>query len=128
MDWGGAERVLLDFLASVRTAQPTWPLCLIAGADGPLLAEAAALGSFGRRAAAARARGKALGDSRPDAAPGLSTRLRTYTKLAAGAGALSGYLLRLRRANSPHFNLTSSTPTVKRCICWGRWRRRNECP
>jgi glycosyltransferase involved in cell wall biosynthesis len=41
---GGAERSLLDILASVRQAQPAWVLQLTAAADGPLLQRAAALG------------------------------------------------------------------------------------
>ena len=41
---GGAERVLLDLLASLRAAHPEWPLFLVCGADGTLVREAAALG------------------------------------------------------------------------------------
>jgi glycosyltransferase involved in cell wall biosynthesis len=41
---GGAERVLLDFVATLRSAEPGWSLFLIAGSDGPLVAEATALG------------------------------------------------------------------------------------
>ena len=41
---GGAERVLLDLLASLRDAAPDWSLCLIIPRDGPLRREAAALG------------------------------------------------------------------------------------
>ncbi|HEY0546087.1 MAG TPA: glycosyltransferase family 4 protein [Pyrinomonadaceae bacterium] len=41
---GGAELALLDLLASVREAEPEWPLHLIAGADGPLIARAESLG------------------------------------------------------------------------------------
>jgi glycosyltransferase involved in cell wall biosynthesis len=37
---GGAERSLLDCMASLRAAQPRWQLDLIAGEDGPLLSEA----------------------------------------------------------------------------------------
>ena len=40
---GGAERSLLDMLASVRAARPNWHLELVAPADGPLLAEAIAV-------------------------------------------------------------------------------------
>lgn len=40
---GGAERVLLDLLALVRQAEPSWPLGLIVGNDGPLAAGARAL-------------------------------------------------------------------------------------
>jgi len=41
---GGAERALLDVLTSVRQAEPEWQLRLLAGEDGPLLAEALAIG------------------------------------------------------------------------------------
>ena len=41
---GGAERCLLDTLASLRKAKPDWRLQLIAGEDGPLLSQARALG------------------------------------------------------------------------------------
>jgi glycosyltransferase involved in cell wall biosynthesis len=41
---GGAETSLLAILASVRDAQPTWPLHLVMAADGPLMSAAAALG------------------------------------------------------------------------------------
>jgi glycosyltransferase involved in cell wall biosynthesis len=41
---GGAERCLLDVLASLRSAEPDWPIHLIAGGDGPLLSAAAGLG------------------------------------------------------------------------------------
>jgi len=41
---GGAERSLLDILASMRRAQPSWTLTLVTAADGPLVQHAAALG------------------------------------------------------------------------------------
>jgi len=41
---GGAERSLLDMMAGVRAARPDWPLSLIAGEDGPLIARARGLG------------------------------------------------------------------------------------
>jgi glycosyltransferase involved in cell wall biosynthesis len=41
---GGAERSLLDFLASIRQAQPSWALRLVTAEDGPLAARAAELG------------------------------------------------------------------------------------
>ena len=41
---GGAERVLLDVLASIRCARPSWALHLLSAADGPLVARASALG------------------------------------------------------------------------------------
>jgi glycosyltransferase involved in cell wall biosynthesis len=41
---GGAERVLLDLLEMIRKARPSWPIGLIAGNDGPLMADARRLG------------------------------------------------------------------------------------
>jgi glycosyltransferase involved in cell wall biosynthesis len=41
---GGGERSLLDIVASLRRAQPAWPLHLVAAANGALLAQASALG------------------------------------------------------------------------------------
>lgn len=41
---GGAERVLLDLLALLRAARPAWTVGLIVGNDGPLAADASALG------------------------------------------------------------------------------------
>jgi glycosyltransferase involved in cell wall biosynthesis len=41
---GGAETSLLALLASVRAAEPQWPLLLILGEDGPLVAKARNLG------------------------------------------------------------------------------------
>jgi glycosyltransferase involved in cell wall biosynthesis len=45
---GGAERCLLDCLAGLKRERPTWQLHLIAGEDGPLLAEAEKLGVTAR--------------------------------------------------------------------------------
>ncbi len=41
---GGAETILLDVLASLRRAEPSWPLHLVSVAPGPLLSRASALG------------------------------------------------------------------------------------
>ena len=45
---GGAERSLLDILASIRAAQPSWPLALMAGSEGPLVGHASRLGVAAR--------------------------------------------------------------------------------
>src|SRR5918995_5235010 len=42
---GGAERSLLDILASVREAYPEWPLSVIGGTSGRLEGAASALGA-----------------------------------------------------------------------------------
>jgi len=41
---GGAESSLVDVLASLRRAEPSWPLHLLASSVGPLIARAKALG------------------------------------------------------------------------------------
>ena len=41
---GGAETALLDMLAALREARPSWTLTLITSAEGPLAARASALG------------------------------------------------------------------------------------
>src|SRR5262249_12114013 len=41
---GGAEMSLLDILASMRRAEPEWPLRLVVSSDGPLVSRAKALG------------------------------------------------------------------------------------
>ena len=41
---GGAESSLLEILASLRQAEPSWTLHLVAASDGPLIARAEALG------------------------------------------------------------------------------------
>ena len=41
---GGAERSLLDILASVRAAKPDWSLRLVVSEDGPLVSQSNALG------------------------------------------------------------------------------------
>lgn len=41
---GGAEKSLLDVLASMRSAKPDWPLRLITSENGPLVSQSLALG------------------------------------------------------------------------------------
>jgi glycosyltransferase involved in cell wall biosynthesis len=41
---GGAETSLVDILASVRRAEPAWPLHLLAASDGPMIARVRSLG------------------------------------------------------------------------------------
>src|SRR5271156_2003703 len=42
--FGGAERSLLDVIASLKIAEPDWTLALVVGGDGPLVQRARALG------------------------------------------------------------------------------------
>ena len=56
---GGAERVLLDSIAALRTRHAQWALSVVCLAEGPLTAEVAALGADVSRAAdAPRLRGR----------------------------------------------------------------------
>ena len=41
---GGAESSLVDILASLRQAEPSWPLHLLAASDGPLIGRVRSLG------------------------------------------------------------------------------------
>ena len=41
---GGAESSLVDILASLRRAEPSWPLHLLAASDGPLIGRVAIAG------------------------------------------------------------------------------------
>jgi len=90
---GGAEASLLDVLASVRDAHPSWPLHLIAAADGPLSARASALGATAEVVAFPCALAR-LGEH------GASGRgvARLATQLGYAAGPIAAYTARLRRA------------------------------
>jgi len=90
---GGAERALLDLLASLRAAEPEWELHLVAAGDGPLVREAMSLGALVHPLPFPAALGRAgdAGASGPGAGIALAARL-----LVAGpAGAR--WLSRLRR-------------------------------
>ena len=45
---GGAERSMLDIVASVREANPDWRLSIVTGADGSVIGAAKALGAGAR--------------------------------------------------------------------------------
>ena len=70
---GGAERSLLDIIASIRTREPGWELALVATADGPLVGAAEGLGVKvtvlyfnGARTATKRRRGCAARSARSE--------------------------------------------------------------
>jgi glycosyltransferase involved in cell wall biosynthesis len=87
---GGAERVLLDLVASLRAAEPEWALHLVVAGAGPLADEARALGAV-VHPLPFPARLERTGDAGAGSGAALFLRL-----LAAGpAGAL--WLGRLRR-------------------------------
>lgn len=98
---GGAERVLLDLLALVRTARPAWSIGLIVGGDGPLASEAASLGVATQVLPFPSAFAR-LGDA------GLATpgAWATFARLAASGGISTiRYVQRLRGATAafrPH--------------------------
>ena len=94
---GGAERVLLDLLASLRAAEPSWTLKLIVASEGPLAERAFALGvpttvlpfppSIAR-----------LGDYGAGARPGLQLRqLILLSRLLLATMATASYVGKLSR-------------------------------
>lgn len=97
---GGAERCVLDILASVREARPSWRLHVLTPADGPLLEEARALDV----AAEAVPLGPALARL-GEPATGVFGVLPFATKLAGAAAPMTSYARRLRsriRDIAPH--------------------------
>ncbi len=92
---GGAERSLLDFMASLRAAEPGVALELIAGADGALLDEARALGVEARSLAYPHALAR-LGDA--GAGGGKSGLLGTLGRVSLSTPSVALYTTRLRHA------------------------------
>jgi glycosyltransferase involved in cell wall biosynthesis len=92
---GGAERVLLDSLASLRIAEPDWELHLIAGELGPLLTEAQKLGvsvecvRFSESVAQ-------LGSFGTDVSAALAASVRALPQLVANGAALKRRIRALR--------------------------------
>lgn len=93
---GGAERSLLDFMASVRAAEPRIALELIAGADGTFLDQARALGVKARALPYPRALAR-LGDA-AIAAGSKSRLLGTLGRASLSTPSVALYTARLRRA------------------------------
>lgn len=92
---GGAERGLLDFLASLRAAEPRWELHLVATAAGPLIPRAAALGVSTTVLPFPPVLAH-LGDSAAIAG-GMRRRLSLAGALLRGAAPAAAYVRRLRR-------------------------------
>lgn len=86
---GGAERVLLDLLASLRAAEPEWELHVVAAGTGPLARAALELGALVHPLPFPAALGRA-----GDAGAGSGLALLPRLALAGPAGAL--WLARLR--------------------------------
>ncbi|HEX3409592.1 MAG TPA: glycosyltransferase, partial [Candidatus Binataceae bacterium] len=93
---GGAERALLDVIASLRAAYPDWQLSLIAAADGDLVSAAHALGSHVSVLAFPRSLA-VLGDS---GLGGAALALGLAGRLSVAAPAIALYRRRLRDAIS----------------------------
>ncbi|MGH7915738.1 MAG: glycosyltransferase family 4 protein [Candidatus Binataceae bacterium] len=93
---GGAERSLLDFMASLRAAEPRVTLELIAGADGAFLDQARALGVQARALPYPRALAR-LGDA---GANGQSRLFGTLGRASLSAPSVALYTTRLRRVLS----------------------------
>jgi glycosyltransferase involved in cell wall biosynthesis len=87
---GGAERVLLDLLASLGVAEPGWERHLVCPAEGPLSRAAAALGAHVHLLPFPPALARA-GDA------GGGPRLALAASLAAAAPGALGWARRLRR-------------------------------
>jgi glycosyltransferase involved in cell wall biosynthesis len=94
---GGAERALLDLVASLRAAEPAWRLTLVAAEDGPLLERARALGAEARVLPFPRALA-GLGDA--GAADGRGLRAG-MARAAPGAAVYAARLRRLLGALAP---------------------------
>ncbi len=95
---GGAERALLDVMASLAEARPGWRLKLIAAADGALVEEARAMGVGAAVIKFPRAVSQ-LGDAAAGGPAGdHSNPLAVAGRVAAAAPAIVGYARALRRA------------------------------
>jgi glycosyltransferase involved in cell wall biosynthesis len=91
---GGAERCLLDMLASFRVARPDIEMSVIAGGDGPLLEESRRLDAHVKMLPLPSALAS-LGDSGVRSRSGSTGALAK--NLGVGAAALAQYVARLRK-------------------------------
>ena len=95
---GGAEISLLDFLASLRAAEPDWSLHLMAGEEGPLIAKARAAGIQATVVPFPLPLAR-LGDAGVGGPSGAQiSRIALAFKLAQASAAVAIYSRRLRRA------------------------------
>lgn len=95
---GGAERSLLDFIASLRQSEPRCSLTLVAADDGPMLDEARALGAHARVLPMPRVLA-ALGDAGAGgpAGGGQARMLGMLGQMSLGMPSVALYTARLRR-------------------------------
>jgi glycosyltransferase involved in cell wall biosynthesis len=94
---GGAEASLLHLMAALRAAEPDWKLSLIAGAEGPLLERAEALGVPARIIPFPRSIGR-LGDAGIGGAKARIPGPAFLARLLSGGIHAPAYLMQLRRA------------------------------
>jgi glycosyltransferase involved in cell wall biosynthesis len=95
--FGGAERTLLDVLASVKIAEPDWTLALVTGGDGPLVERARALG-IATTVLALPESLERIGDAGAGGPAGWQfTRLAMLRAMAGAACAVPPYTRRLSR-------------------------------
>jgi glycosyltransferase involved in cell wall biosynthesis len=92
---GGAEVSLLDMLASLRAAEPSWPLHLVTAADGPLVGRAHAVGATTAIVPFSPAIAR-LGEHGSTAAAG--GRVRFAARLSRAAAPIAAYTSELRTA------------------------------
>jgi glycosyltransferase involved in cell wall biosynthesis len=94
---GGAESSLVDILASLRHAEPSWPLHMLAASDGPLIGRVRSLGVTAEVLPFPRSIAR-LGEHGAAASGGARDTIRFAARIAlASAGALR-YRAGLRRA------------------------------
>ena len=95
---GGAEISLLDFLASLRAAEPAWSLSMILAEEGPMVARAESLGVQTRVVPFPPSLAR-LGDAGVGGPSGNQiSRLALLAKLLSASAAVASYSKRLRRA------------------------------
>jgi glycosyltransferase involved in cell wall biosynthesis len=95
---GGAERVLLDLLASLRALNPEWSLSLIAASDGELAEEAGRLG-VDTRVVAFPSGIAVVGDAGAGGPAGVGAGWwRLMGRLSASSPAVARYVRELSRA------------------------------
>jgi glycosyltransferase involved in cell wall biosynthesis len=95
---GGAERSLLDFLASLRNAKPNWSLHLILPSKGDMLAEAEALGVNTSVVSLPKPVAR-LGDAGAGGPAGVrNSRFKLAALMALSLPYMTTYVLRLRSA------------------------------
>jgi glycosyltransferase involved in cell wall biosynthesis len=94
---GGAERVMLDLFASLRAAEPSWTLHLIAPSEGALAADARRMG-IGVTALAQPRTLARLGDAGAGGPAGsVVGRVNLARRMLAASAPAARYVLRLRR-------------------------------